>query len=82
MINERIREIIKFLMKQFPNQDWDELEQDIKSGYTTLEAELYNMTKAFLMLKSNNNNQKIATGINQCLKILATENLKYGRCVV
>lgn len=81
MINDRIREVIRFLVKLRPNSDWDEVEQDIKSGYTTLEAELYNMTKALLLLKINNNNQKLATGINQCLKILTNENLKYGKCV-
>ena len=82
MITDRIREVIRFLIKQYPNLDWDEVEQDIKLGYTTLQAELYNMTKALLLLKSNNNsNQRIMTTINQYLKILASENLKYGRCV-
>jgi len=75
IINPNIRNVFSYLDRQFKNYGWDDVEEDIRMGFTSIENELYNATKALLILKEQNkNNQKICTSVNQYLKMLAKEN--------
>ncbi len=77
MINANIKSVFSYLDKQFKNYGFDEAEEDIRMGFTSLENELFNATKALLILKEQyKNNQKYCTSINQYLKVLAKENIK------
>jgi len=75
IINPNIRNVFSYLDRQFKNYGWDDVEEDIRMGFTSIENELYNATKALLILKEQNkNNQKICCAINNYLKALAKEN--------
>ena len=75
MLNANIKNVFTYLDRQYRNYGWDETEEDIKMGFTDLRTELFNATKALLVLKEQNkNNQKICTAINSYLKILAKES--------
>lgn len=75
MINPNIRSVFSYLDKQYKNYGWDETEEDIRMGFTSIENELYNATKALLLLKEQNkNNQKVCCAVNNYLKMLAKES--------
>lgn len=77
IINANIRSIFSYLNRNYKNYGWDEVEEDIRMGLTSIQDELYNATKALLILKDQNkNNQKYCTAVNNFLKILAKENNK------
>ncbi len=76
-MNNNIKNILEYLNKIFPNQTWDELEQDIKDKMVTLDNELFNMFKALTYYKDlNKNNQRVVTSVNQYIKMLLQENKK------
>ncbi len=76
-MNNNIKNILEYLIKIFPNQTWDELEQDIKDKMVTLDNELFNMFKALTYYKDlNKNNQRVVTSVNQYIKMLLQENKK------
>lgn len=75
VVNANVRNIFAYLNKQFKNYGWDECEEDIRMGFTSLQNELFNATKTLLMLKEQNkNNQKICCAVNNYLKMLAKES--------
>lgn len=70
-----MKNIFCYLDRQFKNYGWDETEEDIRMGFTSIENELYNATKALLLLKEQNkNNQKVCCAVNNYLKMLAKES--------
>jgi hypothetical protein len=76
-LNQNIKNILKFLDKQYPNYGFDETEEDLKTGLVKLEDELFNMYSALNALKKyNDNNQKTLTAINLYIKMLMKENNK------
>lgn len=75
IVNANIRNVFFYLDKNFRNYDWDQVEEDIRMGFTSLQNELFNATKALLILKEQyKNNQKVCCAINNYLKALAKEN--------
>jgi len=75
-INQNVKNIFNYLDRQYPTTfDLEEIEQDIETGYTSLEKELLNAYKALCIFKvTNKNNQKICSTVNQFLKLLMKEN--------
>lgn len=75
-INQNVKNIFSYLDRQYPATfDIEEIEQDIETGYTSLDKELLNAYKALCILKTTNkNNQKVCTTVNQFLKLLIKEN--------
>ena len=51
IVNANIRNVFFYLDKNFRNYDWDQVEEDIRMGFTSLQNELFNATKALLILK-------------------------------
>lgn len=76
-LNQNIRNIFNYLDRQYPTAfDISEIEQDIATGMTSLNKELYNAYTALVIIKEHNkNNQKVCTTINQYLKLLIKENM-------
>lgn len=75
VVNANVRNIFAYLNKQFKNYGWDECEEDIRMGFTSLQNELFNANKALLLLKDQyKNNQKMCCAINNYLKSLTKEN--------
>jgi hypothetical protein len=76
-LNSNIKSIINYLDKQYPCT-WDDLEQDLTTGLTNIERELTNMYLALVSLKNHHkNDQKQITTINQYLKMLMKENIRF-----
>ena len=69
-LNQNIKNVLKYLDKQYPNYGFDEVEEDVKMGFTSLDKELINAYKSLVVLKEyNKNDQKRCAAINQYLKI-------------
>ena len=74
-LSTNFKSILKYLDRQYQNYGFDEVEQDIETGLTNIEEEMYNALKTLLILKeANKNNQKQCTAINNFIKMLAKES--------
>lgn len=75
-MNQNIKMIFNYLDKQYPcSFDIEEIEQDIKMGYSDLSKELYNAYKTLITMKEfNKNNSKKVSEINKYLNLLMKEN--------
>ena len=71
------KSVLKYLDGQYPNYGFDETEQDILMGLTSINDEIENTQKTLIFLKEQNkNNQKLCTAINNFIKMLAKENIR------
>lgn len=77
IFNENVKIVVNFLEKEYPTSwDMEELEQDIITGYTSLEKELFNVYIALMTLKEySKNNQKKVKIIEYYLKLLKENGL-------
>jgi len=74
-LSTNFKSILKYLDKQYPNYGFDEVQQDIETGLTNIEEEMYNAFKTLTILKDQNkNNQKQCTAINNFIKMMMKEN--------
>lgn len=74
-LSSTFKSVLKYLDKQYPNYGFDEVQQDIETGLTNIETEMFNAYKTLVLLKEQNkNNQKQCAAINNFIKMLAKEN--------